>query len=197
MAAAQPAPAQSLCDVLAALDRIAAKADRLTVRDILGEIGNRSFAAILLVPALILVSPVSAIPGTPTVSALIVILITLQWLFGRDHLWLPDFIMERSIASRQIARAVAWLRRPSRWVDRHSHQRLVFLTGGPLSVLPLVVVLAIAATWPMLELLPMVTSIGAFAVALFAFGMMTRDGLWIALGYAFVGLLVTVARLVI
>ena len=45
-------------------------------------------------------------------------------------------------------------------------------------------ILLIALTWPLLELLPMVTSVGAMAVSLLAFGLMVRDGLWLVAGYA-------------
>jgi hypothetical protein len=38
-----------------------------------------------------------------------------------------------------------------------------------------------------------VTTIGAFAVSLFAFGLMTRDGAYVVMGYAFVGGLVALA----
>ena len=159
----------------------------------LTEIGDRSFATALLVPALILVSPISGIPGTPTIGAVVVILIVAQWIAGRDHLWLPGFVMRRRVKSARMRRALTWFDRPAAFLDRHTVPRLTALTAGPLAVLPLLAVLAIAATWPLLELLPFVTTIGAFAVSLFAFGLMTRDGAYVALGYLFVGALAALA----
>lgn len=187
-----PTDSTSLSEVLSAI-RKAAKNESLSVRDVLMEIGDRSFATALLVPALILVSPVSGIPGTPTIGALIVILIVAQWIFGRDHLWLPGFIMERRVKSDRMRRALAWFDRPAAFIDRHTYPRFVMLTTGPLAVIPLLTVLAIAATWPLLELLPFVTTIGAFAVSLFAFGLMTKDGAYVVLGYLFVGGLAALA----
>ena len=178
----------SLTGVLSAIRR-AGRNESLSVEDVLAEIGDRSFATALLVPALVLVSPVSGIPGTPTIGAIIVILIVLQWIFGRSHLWLPRFIMQRRVRSDQMHRALAWFDRPAAFIDRHTYSRLSLLTSGPLTLLPLLTVLAIAATWPLLELLPFVTTIGAFAVSLFAFGLMTKDGAYVVLGYAFVGAL--------
>jgi hypothetical protein len=192
-----PHDVESLSDVLAALKSASNRAEVLSVRDILTEIGDRSFATVLLVPALLLVSPLSAIPGTPTIGAILIILIVLQWLMGRRHLWFPETVMRRSIKAERVRAGAHWLERPAGWIDSHARQRLVFLTRGPLSLLPLFLILIIAATWPVLELLPMVTSIGAFTVTLFAFGLMTKDGLWIALGYGFVGLLVTVASFLV
>jgi len=187
-----PADNPSLTSVLSAIRR-AAREDSLSVGDVLSEIGDRSFATALLVPALILVSPVSGIPGTPTIGALIVILIVAQWIVGRDHLWLPGFIMRRRVGSDRMRRALAWFDRPAAFIDRNTYSRLTVLTSGPLSVVPLLTVLAIAATWPLLEFLPFVTTIGAFAVSLFAFGLMTKDGAYVLLGYAFVGGLAMIA----
>lgn len=186
------AEAQSLTSVLTALRR-AARGDDLSVGDMLTEIGERSFATALLVPALILVSPISGIPGSPTIGAVVVVLIVAQWIAGRDHLWLPGFVMRRRVSSARMQRALAWFDGPAALLDRHTMPRLVFLTTGPLTIVPLLTVLVIAATWPLLELLPFVTSIGAFAVSLFAFGLMTRDGVYVVVGYGVVGTLAALA----
>lgn len=188
-----PSPeTSSLSGVLAALRR-AARGEEISIQDMLNEIGDRSFASALLVPALILVSPISGIPGAPTIGAVIVILIVSQWIVGRDHLWLPGFVTRRSVSSERLCKALDWFDGPAAFLDRHATARLTVLTSGPLTLLPLLTVLAIAATWPLLELLPFVTTIGAFAVSLFAFGLMTRDGAYIVLGYAFVGALMALA----
>ena len=160
----------------------------ISLGEILDQIGARSFAPVILVQALLMISPLSAIPGMPTMSGLLIIIVSLQWVFARKHLWLPDVLLRRRIAASKVSRAVAWLRKPTRWVDRHSHRRLRVLTTPPLTLVPKVSILLIAASWPVLELLPMVTSIGAFAVALLAFGMMTRDGAFLAGGYVAIGL---------
>jgi hypothetical protein len=172
--------------------RRAGDGEEMSVADILGEIGDRSFATALLVPALILVSPVSGIPGVPTIGAIIVILIAGQWILRRRHLWLPDFVLRRAVSAEKMHKALDWFDRPAAFVDRHSHPRLRVLTTGPLRVVTLAAILLIAAAWPALELLPLVTSVGAFAVALLAFGLMTRDGLYVAGGYAFVAIAVAI-----
>jgi hypothetical protein len=181
----QNGEATSLSDVVDAIRR-AGDGDELSVEDILHEIGDRSFATALLVPALLLVSPLSGIPGSPTIGAVIVVLIAGQWILRRRHLWLPGFIMRRTVAAEKMHKALDWLDRPAAFVDRHSHPRLRMLTSGPFRVVVLASILLIAGAWPALELLPLVTSVGAFAVALLAFGLMTRDGLYVLGGYAFV-----------
>jgi hypothetical protein len=187
----QNGEATSLSDVIDAIRR-AGDGEEMSVGDILGEIGDRSFATALLVPALILVSPVSGIPGVPTIGAIIVILIAGQWILRRRHLWLPDFVLRRAVSSDRMHKALDWFDRPAAFVDRHSHPRLRVLTTGPMRMVTLAAILLIAAAWPPLELLPLATSVGAFAVALLAFGLMTRDGLYVVGGYAFVGVAVAI-----
>ena len=176
----------TLSGVLAAIRRVGV-AETVSVQDILHEIGDRSFATVLLVPALILVTPLSGIPGAPTFGAIVVILIVSQWIARRDHLWLPGFVTRRRVASDRMRKALDWLERPAALIDRITAPRLTWLATGPLAVLPLLTVLCIAASWPLLEILPFVTTTGAVAVSLFAFGLMTRDGLFVLAGYGFVG----------
>ncbi len=172
----------SLGDLLEAM-RPAPGASRVSVADVLARVGGRSFPAVILVPAIILVSPVSGIPGTPTIGALIVLLITAQALLGRKHLWLPRFLRDRSIAADRMSSALAWLARPAAWMDRHTHNRLRLLTTGPTRLFAYAATAIIAASWPLLELVPFVTSFGAGSVAMIMFGLMTRDGIYTLAGY--------------
>lgn len=163
------------------------------VSEILHRIGEDSYAPIILVPALLLVSPLSGIPGTPTLASILIVTLAVQWVLGRRHLWLPGFLMRRQISNARLLRAVDWLHRPAAWLDSHSRNRLTLLVLPPFSLIAKLCVLGIAMTWPLLELLPMVTSIGAGAVSLFAFGMMMRDGVYIITGFAAIG---TIALLI-
>jgi hypothetical protein len=185
----QQGEAKSLTGVIGAVRRAGDGGDEMSVADILHEIGECSFATALLVPALILISPVSGIPGVPTMGAIIVILIVGQWIWRRPHLWLPDFVLRRSVNREKMHKALDWFDRPAAFVDRHTHERLKFLASGPFRIAVLGVILLIAASWPLLEILPLVTSVGAFAVSLFAFGLFMRDGLFVLAGFVFVGVL--------
>ena len=140
-------------------------------------------AAVLQAISVLLISPLSGIPGVPTVSAALIVLIGAQGLMRRRHLWLPEVLMRREIAAARIEKGVAWLRRPCAWIDRHARPRLCALTAGPMRPLAVLICLLIASSWPLLEILPMVTSLGATAIALIVFGLLTRDGLFALLGY--------------
>jgi len=169
----------------------------LTIQDMLDRVGARSFGAALLVPSLILVSPLSIIPLMPTIGGLVILTISIQAFFGRDHLWLPGFLATRRLSGAQLKRAVNYLRKPAAWLDRNSRHRLRFLSASPMDRIALLAVMVVAATWPFLEILPMFTSISAGGVALIAFALMVRDGFVLIAGYTVLGLsLAVVAALI-
>ncbi|WGW03965.1 exopolysaccharide biosynthesis protein [Tropicibacter oceani] len=157
--------------------------DHVSVGDMLERVGGRSFPAVIMVPAVLLVSPLSGIPGTPTLGALIVLICAFQGLLGRDHLWLPGLLTRRSVSSGKLQKAVNWLRRPAAFMDRHSKGRFHLLTAGPMRLLAFAISIVIALSWPVLELLPFFTSFSAGATAMIMFGLMTRDGAYLLAGY--------------
>lgn len=177
---------KSLTDILDAVGH-AGTGEKVSVGEIFDEVGNRSFAPALLVPAILLVSPISGIPGVPTIGSIVMLIITVQALIGKDKLWVPDFLRRRKIPSRRLDKALDWLRKPSAWVDRKTERRMAFLTRHPWDQIALVIITIVAMILPFLEILPMVTSVACFAISLFALGIMVSDGLLVLSGYAFVG----------
>ncbi|MCR9107673.1 exopolysaccharide biosynthesis protein [Marivita sp. XM-24bin2] len=172
--------------------------DGLTIQDMLDRVGVRSFGAALLVPSLILVSPLSIIPLMPTIGGLVILTISIQAFFGRSHLWLPRFLASRRLTGPQLKRAVTYLRKPAAWLDRKSRHRLRFLSRPPMDRIALLSVMVVAATWPFLEILPMFTSVSAGGIALVAFALMVRDGFVLIAGYIVLGFsLAVVAALLI
>lgn len=161
------------------LDRLeaAVQDSSVTVSDIMDHLGAKSFGALILVPALLAASPASAIPGLTTAVALIVALMVVQMLIGRDHAWLPGWLARRRIASKRICQAVGWLRPPVAFVERFLRPRLTFLVRRPFVYVPLLVCLAITVFMPVMEVIPTSGSIASAAIAIFAAALLTRDGL--------------------
>ena len=166
----------------------AARNKTVSIADLLDEFGDRAITPFILIVCLLLISPVSGIPGVPTVGAVVIVILAAQALAGREQLWLPRKILNAKLSASKVRKGVDWMRKPCAWVDRHSHPRLRLLTKGPLRWLALVMCLVIPLTWPLLELLPFFTSIGAGMVSLLSLGLITRDGLYVLAGYVFIGL---------
>ncbi|THH34755.1 exopolysaccharide biosynthesis protein [Aliishimia ponticola] len=177
------------------LDQVdaATQAPPVDVRSIMDQLGERSFAPLILVIGLLMVSPLSGIPGSPTISALLISLIGIQALIGRKHLWMPNALLNRTVPEETLRKAVAWLRRPAAWFDRHSHKRWPLFTVKPARWATMATCVCFTWFWPFLELLPFVTSFGAGAISLLSFGLLTRDGLYVLLGFAVVAISTTVA----
>lgn len=161
--------------------------DRVSVADIVDGIGDDAFAPLLLVPALVLISPVSAIPGFSSVVGLIMALIALQMALGVRRVWLPGVLRRRTIAKASLERAAGFLDRPARFIDRFTRRRLAPLTAWPLSIVPSLVCVAAALVIPLFELVPMSSTIVSTAIALFALAMVTRDGVLLIFGLAVLG----------
>ncbi|MEX3313973.1 exopolysaccharide biosynthesis protein [Sulfitobacter sp. PS-8MA] len=168
--------------LLDSMDR-AAQRETVSVQDILHEIGDRSITPLILIVALLLVSPLSGIPGVSTLAALTIIILAVQAVRGKRSLWLPSFLLRREIPGKRLSGCVGYLRGPCAFVDRQCRPRLQYLTTGPMRFLTLLMVAVIPIGWPFMEVLPMMSSIGALTVALLVFGLFTRDGLFVLLGY--------------
>lgn len=188
---------KNLDDLLQQLEQAGEDDRPVSIRSMLEATDRRSFGALLLVPGLLVLSPLSGIPGLPSVFALMVTLIALQLLVGRKHFWLPAWLLQRSAPRRKYDKALAFLRRPARQVDRVLRRRLTFLTHGPLAIrISALLCLAIAATMPPLEIVPFGNSIAGGALTLLGLGLLARDGLMIlASASLFLGLVYLVSRI--
>jgi hypothetical protein len=178
-------------DLTDLLDRVALAAhdrDRVPLRDIMHRLGDASITPAILVVSVLLISPLSGVPGIPTISAFLVITLSVQALLGRDQAWLPDFLLRRTLPAHKLTRALGWLRRPCAFVDRNTRPRLMILTRGVMRRVTLLACTVIPLGWPVLELVPFVATTGGLTVGLLVFGLFTRDGLFVLGGYGMIAL---------
>lgn len=159
----------------------AADSDRITVRHVMDKLGDKSFASLILIATLISTSPASAIPGLTAGVALIVFVLMLQMIAGRDSAWLPDFILRRELPTDKLCKGIGWLRKPVQFVERFLKERLTWLLHRPWLYLPQVLVLVLTLFMPFMEVIPTSGSIASAVIALFAAGVLTRDGGLVAL----------------
>ena len=172
----QEARTHALSDVLDRLEA-AAHGGSITVQEVVDELGNRSFAALMLVFSLISTSPASAIPGITTVVAAIVFILVVQMIAGRKSVWLPGFVTRREMSTEKLCKGVGWLRKPVRFVERFLKKRMTLLLHRPWLWLPLLLILALTLFMPLMEVIPTSGSIASAVIALFAASLLTRDGL--------------------
>lgn len=139
--------------------------------------GVQAAAPILLIPALIVVSPLSIIPGLPTVIGLHTVIVSAQIIAGRRQIWLPGWLTRRSLSARHADKLLGFLLPVTRLTDGMVRRRWLVLTQQPMRRLGAGVCLLLGAVMPLLEFIPMSSTIAASIIAVFALGLMARDGL--------------------
>lgn len=168
---------QSLEEVVEGIETLSEKSDEVCLGDALDEFGSRSFGPLLVVIPLVEISPVGGIPGLPTVLALILALIALQILIGKDHVWLPDFIQKRSMGAKKLGRFAHRLEGIAERADHLFHGRLQWLTGVWPTKVAAILIIVLCATVPPLEVVPFASSAPMLAIAAFGLALLVRDGL--------------------
>lgn len=182
-----PRPDLSARPVRELLDRLEeqAQAERVALRDLLGAGGAASFVPALMVPALLVVSPLSGIPGFSSVCGLTIAAIAGQMLFRRRHLSLPERLTRMRLSGGRLRAALAWLRRGADLLDRYSRRdRLRPLVGNGGRVVPQLACVLAGLMMPLLELVPFSSSTLGLAVVCCSVGLLTRDGAFVLAGVA-------------
>ena len=179
-------------DLLDRIEEAASGKDRITLEMIVDAMGNRAFGPMLLLAGIITLMPlVGDIPGVPTMMAVLVLLSAVQLLLRREGIWLPRWILERSIEGRKLERGLEWARRPAGTLDRWLRPRIPWLLQGPGLWVVAVACITIAAALPAMELVPFSANTAGIALTALGLSLVTKDGV-----LALVALAVTVGGLV-
>lgn len=182
----------SLHQLLDHIARTAERQERVSLDMVVRAVGQRSFAPLLLLVGIILFSPISGIPGVPTLMAILVLLVAVQLLLGRRHFWLPQWMLKRSISEKKLLKALDWLRRPARFIDRWLQPRLTFLVRrtGTYAIAAICAVIALGL--PAMEIIPFSATTAGLALTAFGLALVTHDGLLAVLAFLFTALLAMV-----
>lgn len=163
--------------------RVAVTGHRVTLRELLGLVGEQGllvFCAILAMPFLL---PVT-LPFMSTALGLPMLLTGVAVVLNRVP-WLPDRLLDHALPGETVQHV---LERAVRTADRFEHlvrPRLLALTATPVAnslngIALAIVVLVLMAPLP---LVPLANTLPAIGVILLCLGMAERDGFVILLGY--------------
>jgi hypothetical protein len=180
----EPDGAKTLAEVVDQIITAGNRQDAVTVADILDSVGQRSFGPVLLVPGLIVLSPISGIPGVPTLGGIAVLLVAVQLLIGRECFWVPEFIMRRSVTRERLNSAGKLLMPMARFVDKLVKPRLAFLTRRPFNYVIAGTCVVIALVMPPLEAIPFANVVTAAAITAFGLALVAYDGALVLLAFA-------------
>ncbi|SEW46239.1 Uncharacterized conserved protein [Cognatiyoonia koreensis] len=154
----------------------------VNARKVIAAFGHASFTPAMLVPAFLVASPLSGIPLFSTICGLTIALVAAQMIFRRDHLWLPGFVLDRSMNGARLLAAVDKMAGLARWLDDKSRPRFRVMMHRPLVWVPQSLCLLFGLAMPVLELVPFSSSILGLGVILLSVGLMVRDGAFFVAG---------------
>ena len=165
----------------------------VSVATILEALGDRSFAALLIVFGAMNLLPLP--PGSSAILGLPLIIVSAQMLFNRPAVWLPRFILGKELPRKHFDYAIAKLVpglqrlerfvRPRYWpIPRHHNDRII---GS------LIFILAVIVTVP----IPLGNWLPALACTLLALALSERDGILLGVGTAVAAVSIVVVAAVI
>lgn len=156
--------------------------DEVSVGAMLDAVGRRSFGPVLLFAGLVPASPLSGIPGLPSAMAVLVLILVGQMLTGHRHFWLPGWLLRRQVSRKKFCKALDFMRKPARWVDKLLYPRLCVLTTGPAVYVIAAICGIISLIVLPLELVPFANTTTGIALSTFGLALISHDGLLVILG---------------
>jgi hypothetical protein len=182
----------SLEQILDAVKEAKGTDGQVRLEEILDRMGTRSYGPVILLAGLITLAPlIGDIPGVPTIMGILVFMTSVQMLLGQDRILLPRWVKNHSVGRSKIERAVEWLRKPARFIDRYTKARLSFLVRGPGFVMMALFCMSVALIMPILEFIPFSANGAGAALTAFGLALTTRDGLFGLIAFLIFGGAVT------
>lgn len=164
--------------------------DELTLGEMLDRVeGHDGPGPVLFILTLPVLLPLP--PGFSMVLALPLLLVAPQVILGRERVWLPRFLRERSIKREALVKVIRRVLSPVEKIETVVRPRLGFLTGriGSALVGVACTILAVVLVLP----IPFANLAPSIAMGLFSVGLTRKDGLFVLAGY---GVMVLAACLI-
>ncbi|OKL45129.1 exopolysaccharide biosynthesis protein [Pseudovibrio exalbescens] len=161
----------------------AAETEHITIGTVLSAIGYRAIGPLLFVSALILISPIGAIPGVPLLMAALIIILSMQMIWGTQSLWLPTVITKRPIPPDKLHEALDKLSPYASGIDRFVGDRMNWAIQDPMPRIIALICVVLALLVIPAGLIPFAAALPGGAIMLLSLGLATRDGLIVLLGF--------------
>jgi hypothetical protein len=169
------------------LNRLAEGRDTVTIGELVRTIGAQGHAPLLMIAAIFMILPFGMIPGVGGALGTLIAVIGFHMLLGAKKIALPRFIRDRELPADRICDAVRRLRPGAHWLRKNLHIRMEYLSGSRVSLTIIALLLMITGgSMVVLGALPIAAPIMGLPIAVFAFGILARDGAVVLGGYLMV-----------
>lgn len=152
--------------------------------------GGQVAGPMLLLPALVAMSPLTIIPGVPSLIGINTVLVAGQIVAGRRHIWLPRWLKSRKLRATHTRTLLKLLKPVGKVADNVAKPRLKFLTAWPIRRLGAMVCVLIGLVMPITEVIPFTSTWAGATIGVYALAITARDGLLVV---AWAGLLLAIA----
>ena len=170
----------------------ATEASSVCLSEIVEEFGRASFPPVLLAVSVLLISPLSGVPLFSSIIGMAIFLIAIQGMIGREKIWLPRRLANWRINTRRSDLFLTRIRKVATWLDRGTTLRWTALVSPPASRVIYGICAFCGLCLPLLEVVPLSSSLVGVSVALMSTGLLARDGLIAVLGMAALCLAATI-----
>jgi hypothetical protein len=154
--------------------------------------GGQVAGPLLLLPALVAMSPLTIFPGVPSLIGLNTVLVAGQIVLGRRHIWLPKWLRSRTLSARHTQKLLKVLKPVGKVADSVAKPRLSFLTAWPLRRIGALVCVLIGLAMPLTEVIPFSSTWVGATIAIYALAITARDGMLVL---AWIGLVLSIAAI--
>lgn len=174
--ALQCIPPRRLSDILLSL--ASAREGPITIGRLREAIGDRSFAALLVLFASINLIPLP--PGSTLIFGIPLMLVSGQMVLGYRTAWLPRFVLDKSIDQQMLDRSsrrfIPMLERLERFIKPRHWPFPGSTADRPIGIFALILSIVVFLPIPLGNWLP------AFSIALIGLALSERDGILLLAG---------------
>ena len=174
------------------VDKHAKAGDTVSIETVREIAGRRAAGPLLLLPALVAMSPMTVVPGVATIIGLNTVLVAGQIALGRESVWLPKWLNKLKLAPKHVEKLVKFLKPVGKVADEVARPRLGFLTAWPVRRVGAAACTLIGLAMPVTELIPFTATWVGALIATYALAITARAGLLVL---AWVGLILTAATI--
>lgn len=162
-----------------------AEGDTVKVDDMLKMYGEQSFGPVFTLTGFLVAFPLTgAIPGMPVVMSILILLFSVQMMFGKQHIWVPKRVRNFGISKDKLRKTQENAAPVFEAIDKIITRRLDWATNKATYVLIGALVSVLAVSLIPLGLIPMAVALPGVTILLIGLGILAGDGVLLLIGAA-------------
>ncbi len=149
------------------------KSKKITLNHLLNKLQQKDNLFLIILLALLAITPISFIPGMTALFGLSIVFITGQILIGRNKIWLPTKIKNKQIP-HNISEGILKIMPYVKFIEKYIKKRAVFFSSRSIKYffISFIFILSILLIIP----IPYLNFITSFAIILISIGLIEKDG---------------------